>query len=261
MGDILKLQDRFPSRNLSKCSVGKPVGEGLRLGYEGWGDADIVLDPGLPLDMQVDTLGLAGIFDEVRSVDLLHRLHGDCTLTHGLKGISKLAKQGATIFVEYLDISEIMKYVLMEMNRGQFARAQALEKLCFDRPIDKGMALFPQTLISLRKMQFLLADARIFKREILHSPCLCEVPIFPDEVRLDGIPDKVWEESAENFKRREKILEDRPNCVLCKRVVTKRDHDRQFFSRYCKEHYYMARKSCDSLLRDSFSAKIIGKRY
>lgn len=251
----MDLKARFPEKDTTTCCVGSP-GPGVHLGFAGWGQPDAEADPAMPLDMEVARLGLEGAFQKVVCKDLMHRIHGDCMLTHGFKGLAALGAPGAEIEIEFLSLGDVLRASLDRLDKSMFAEAQILEKLAFGPPMDKDGVLYPQALISPQKARVLLRDARLVFSEILAKPMDdMDIPVFPDDVRMD-VDDKVWESSEANFTKREKLFEDRPNCVLCERVVTKRDHDRQFFSRYCKEHYAEARRICDKALRDAFTVKI-----
>jgi hypothetical protein len=131
------------------------------------------------------------------------------------------------------------------------------EKFAFGPAADNDGLLYPQSMISERKLAKMLAMARMGPPECIKG--IEEGFIFgpPDETRLDGILDKVWESSAANFQLRETLTRDRPTCVLCEKVVTKRDHDRQFFSRYCKDHYHQARQLYDESARAAFTVCVV----
>jgi hypothetical protein len=59
---------------------------------------------------------------------------------------------------------------------------------------------------------------------------------------------------------RDSLRQDRPTCLLCGSVVTRRDHDRQYFSRYCKNHYSEARVLCDRALEDAFLVRVVARK-
>lgn len=250
----------FPKRDTSKCTVGRPHGKGVRIGFPGWGRPDVELDPALPIDMQVADLGLAGGFEAVESRDLLHRLHGDCTLTHGVNGIASLAKPGGTVTLEYLSIWDVVARAGEMLDAKDWVGAQATEKIAFGQPADRTGLLYPQTMLSPQKLSGILDAAGCEGAEVIKGPPDEWACLLPDTVRLDGVDDKVWEASARNFKGGDTLSSDRPVCVLCERVVTKRDHDRRRHSRYCKDHYHEARKICDARARETFSVIIRARR-
>ena len=254
--DAEGLREAFKELDWGRCSVGEPRGPGLKMGFEGWGQPDVLLDPVAPLDFQVSSLGLSGAFDEVESYGLAHRLHGDCTLTHGIEGLGSLVKPGGVLVVGFLSMPDVMGMALENLRAGDYARAQVLEKVCFGQPADKAGILYPQTLLSKEKLGSLLCRAGFMNMEVIREPSPELPPAFPDLFRLEGIEDKVWEGSAMNFREEDNLRKDRPTCVLCDRVVTKRDHDRKCFSRYCKDHYYEARTLCDESLRSAFLCEV-----
>lgn len=243
-----------------KCSVGLPSGPGTKIGYAGWGRPDILLDPALPLDMQVERLGLCCQFEEVACHDLLHRLHGDCTLTHGVYGISSLLKQGGTLKMEFLSLQDVASVAIGLLGRGNIVLAQMAEKHCFGQAVDTSGVLYPQTFISEHKLSLLLSMAGMEPPTYEKKADKSFEMGPPDILRLDGISDKVWDESALNFAMGEGLRLDRPTCVACDRVVTKRDHDRRCFSRYCKDHYHEARSRYDAAARQAFSVRASSKK-
>lgn len=255
-----KLRDELTDMDWSTCSVGEPIGKGLTLGFRGWGNPHVLLDPAIPLDAQVHSMGLEGAFSRVVSNGLLHLLHGDCTLTHGIKGLADLLMPGGCLEITYLSIPDIMGLALKALGAGDFAAAQVLEKACFKPPIDSTGVLFPQTMISRGKARELLFGEGLDIETVEGNPPDKLSSMFPDTFRLDGIENKVWEESAENFKMRDSLRQDRPACLLCGSVVTKRDHDRRYFSRYCKNHYSEARVLCDRALENAFLVRVVAKK-
>jgi hypothetical protein len=257
---IESLKQQFKDIDLERCSVGEPIGNGLLIGYEGWGSPHIFLNPADPLDAQLDRLELLGKFKEVNSKGLIHMLHGDCTLTHGLIGLCRLLRPGGTLSVEFLAIAEILRIAIEKLDTCDFVTAQILEKMCFLPPLDKSRLLFPQTMISKEKVTNIFYEAGLSKVEIVKDIKKIELPLFPDLIKLEDVPNEVWEASTANFKMEEGLLLDRPTCVLCDRVATKRDHDRKFFSRYCKDHYQEGRILCDAELRNAFTIIIKANR-
>ena len=247
------LKEQLKEIDWEKCSVGEPIGSGLLIGYEGWGSPHVLINPADPLDAQLDRIGLFGKFQEVNSKGLLHMLHGDCTFTHGLLGLCRLLRPGGTIFVEFMAIAEVLRIAIQKLDSWDFVTAQILEKMCFLPPIDKSRLLFPQTMISKEKVRNLLYEAGLSKIETFKDIDKITLPLFPDLIKLGDVPNEVWTASATNFKMEESLSVDRPTCVLCDRVVTKRDHDRRFFSRYCKDHYQEGRILCDAELRNAFT--------
>jgi hypothetical protein len=245
-----------------KCSVGEPVGEGLLVGYEGWGEPHVLLNPADPLDAQLDRLGLFGQFREVRSTGLLHMLHGDCTLTHAVTGMSSLLRPGGTLRIECLSLSEILRLAICRLDRGDFVTSQTLEKTCFLQPVDNSKLLYPQTLISNKKLHMMLFDSGLteVRNEKEVDIAGMEFPLLPDSIRLGEVENEVWEASSANFRMEEGLGVDRPTCLLCERVVTKRDHDRRYFSRYCKDHYHQGRIICDRKLREAFTIAVVATK-
>lgn len=255
MGILEELGSEIPSR----CSVGEPRGD-FSIGFEGWGDPDVLVDPAIPLDMQFAQLGLEGRFEVVESHGLLHLLHGDCVLTHGVRGIVNLARPGGKVKFEYLSLHDGIREATKRLDMGDFVSAQAVEKTCFAQALDTTGVLYPQTLISIKKMTMLLRGNGCSKIKITKEVDASSLPLFPDHVLLDGVEDKVWEASTRNFTMRDSLDQDRPSCILCNKVATRRDHDRQFFSRYCKNHYQEAREECDLEMREAFLVRMKARR-
>jgi hypothetical protein len=260
-----KLKKETDGVDWSKCSVGDYSGNGLWIGYEGWGNPHVCLNPADPLDAQLDQNGLVGLFDEVRCYGLLHRLHGDCTLTHAISGLTKLLKPGGVLFTSHLSLADVLRIAIEQLDRRSFVTSQTLEKMCFLPSIGKSGILFPQSMISKEKLEALFYEVGLSRVEITKDITEIKLPLFPDSVVLGDVPNEVWEASVANFTKEEGLSEDRPTCVLCKHVVTKRDHDRRYFSRYCKDHYHQGRIRCDDELRKAFTieakATIPGEIY
>jgi len=256
----MSLSQRFPDRNAARCSIGRPSGKGVRLGFPGWGEFDLALDPVLPLDMQVSSLKLEGAFKKVESKDLLHRIHGDCTLTHGINGIVSLMKPGGKLTLEWLSLGDILRVAGGLLYAKDWVGAQATEKFAFGQAVDETGVLYPQTMLPVRKAVRLLNKTGCTDIKVVKEPVQEWKALLPDLVRLKDVEDKVWEASVRNFKCRDSLTFDRPTCVICDRVVTKRDHDRQYYSRYCKEHYHQARERCDAQVREAFSVVIQARR-
>jgi len=247
----------LPDRDPSVCCVGRPTGDGIRLGYEGWGSPDVFLDPSLPLDLCVQQLGLAGKFPKVTSNGLLNRIHGDCNLTHAARGLADLLAPGGRLIIEALATAEVARASLERMDAFDFSGAHVLERLCFGQPVDVSGLCFHQNLLSEARLLFIFDRAGV-KACCTKSPSPTGAPRWTDDVRLPGIEQVAWDSGSIMNGTSEGLDQDRPQCVVtgCFRVSTKMDHNQHFFSRYCKDHYHEARTECDRRIRDAYRVVI-----
>jgi hypothetical protein len=240
--DVLAM---FPDKSGS-CSVGRP-GKGIRLGYEGWGSPDILLDPTLPLDACVGALRLEGKFPLVTSVGLLNNVHGDCMLSHAAAGLTLLVAPGGRLEVEFLATADLAKDALRRLDEHDLLGAQSREKFCFRPPADTSGIVYQQTFLNIARARLLFMPLPV---RIVKAVVPSEMPDSPDDVRLPGVSDEAW------GAPRGGELGLRPRCTMCSRVATMMDHDRSKFSRYCKDHYHEARTFWDNLLLANYTAKL-----
>lgn len=246
------LRHLFPSRDWSRCSVGIPSGNGLKLGFEGWGDPDVVLHPGIPLDVAVDQLGLNGKFDQVECNEYLNCIHGDCTLTHAALGVYNLLAKGGTAKITCIDTMRIASDVFAAVHKGDFIKGQMLEKFLFRPAVDASGLIRQQTLLDAQRI------ATCFKRKAEQfKASYTPERLSPDAVRLPDILDAEWEKGGHYNKLQEDLTHDWPNCIRCQRLATKMDADRAYYSRYCKNHYAEAREKCDRDIIDAYTFVLV----
>jgi hypothetical protein len=235
----------FPTLDWTTCSVGDPMGPGLKLGFDGFEGCDIILDPSIPLDMAIDRLGLRGKFDKVYSYNFVGLVHGDCFLTHTIMGLVHLLKVGGCLELKALSTYDLALDALKLLGEGRIISGQILEKYCFTAPRDADGLVYQQTFMFPDRLR--LADAELLKIPIK--------PQFqtPDDLRLDGTSDDKWLAGNAVNRIKESLEEDWPSCIVCGRLATKMDANRAFFSRYCKNHYHQAREECDRRLVEAYS--------
>lgn len=246
----------FPGNARAFCSVGYPVGPGLRLGYKGWGEPDIALDPAMPLDACIRRLGLEGTFERVQSTGLMNRVHGDCVATHAGKGLANLLTRRGELSVSALSTSLLAKDALNNLDGGAFTKCQRLEKFCFKQPDDASGLLYQQTFLNEERVisMFPSLEPEITKRaETTLISC-------PEDIRLGGIDDKSWARGKTNNGLQSSLSHDWPNCIACGRLATKMDHNRACYSRYCKDHYHAARAECDRKIIESYTMKFVFRK-
>lgn len=244
--------------NNEECSVGVPCGKGIRIGYAGWGNPDILLDPRLPLSMDVDRLDLNGKFQTVVSKYLLNHIHGDCNLTHAVEGLLKLMNKDGTLKIEFISTGDIAFDASIALSKKDYRKCQILEKVCFAQPVDDSGLIYKQNFINKERIRSLIPSS--FNVVTLKSSATSTLSLFPDDVRLDNISDQDWEDAKHINSLSDSLDYDRPRCILCKRPSTKMDHNRKFFSRYCKDHYYDARKINDKMIINYYTTILMIRR-
>ena len=239
----------------NQCSIGKPSGPGLKLGYEGWSNLDIALDPALPLDMCVDQLGLHEKFDRIECNYFLNYIHGDCTLTHAGIGIKKMLKKNGTLLFTALDTVKLAKDAIYHIENSEYTKGQILEKFLFRPAIDDSGIVFQQNLMTPERAKLIMGFQSEEKKIAVASQ-----QIIPDHIRLEGISEATWEIGAESNSLTDGLSHDWPKCIRCGRLCTKMDENRTFYSRYCKNHYAEARTKCDEAIVEAYSFVIEFRR-
>lgn len=239
-------------RNNSECCVGKPEGTGIRLGYDGWGYPDVVLDPIIPLDMCVRNLNIEGKFDFVIGNYFLSSMHGDCSLTHAARGLILMVKPGGKLLIRDISTFDVAKQSIKMFEEGNYTGGQIREKLCFPMPRDKTSLIRIQNFLSPKRIldMFLDHTANIIKN--VNTSISCTIP---DDVDLSKITTGDFISKNRNTIS-DTMQNDRPLCVICGKPSTKMDHNNYLYSKYCKDHYYEARQICDNKIISSFTFEI-----
>lgn len=252
MNDLIgrDLRQAFPDVDWTSCSIGEPVGPGLRIGYEGWGDPHVALNPSLPLDMCIERLGLKHSFQRVYSEGLLNCVHGDCVLMHTANGLKNALGLGGELRIKVLGTAAVATSALIKLDKGDLIGCQVLEKLCFKMPFDRTGLVYQQTFIDERRLIAAFSGC-------LHIESACsldDVPERPDDLRIPAATDDAaWLASSGNMAMSETISRDWPRCACCRRVATKADWNRSMFSRYCRNHYQTARELWEETILDAYS--------
>lgn len=250
MNDLIgqDLKQIFPDRDWSRCSIGEPVGDGIKIGFEGWGEPDIALSPSLPLDMSIERLGLKGAFKHVYSQNLLNYVHGDCVLTHTARGLRDALANGGELKVKILATAALATNALLRLDCGDFVGCQLLEKLCFKLTMDSSGIIFQQTFLDERRLVAAFSGCLHITKN-----CTANSVLRPDDVRIPEVTDEKWKSSATNMTQTESLKRDWPTCACCRRVSTKADWNRNLFSRYCRNHYQVARELWQSSTLEAYS--------
>lgn len=240
--------EEFPLVDPTRCSVGVPAGSGLRIGFEGWGVPDVAIDPMVPLEMSISRLGLEGRFELVEVNHFLNYVHGDCTLTHAVRGIKSMLKPGGIARVTAVDVTFMAETAIAYARGRDYLKAQIIEKFVFRPPVEDSGLLYQQTMMNLDRMR------RVFGMSStdLKVP-VAPTELVPDEVRLPGITDEAWALADSNNSMENSLNHDWPRCISCRRLATKMDENRRYHSRYCKDHYAEARSLSDRRLVDAFT--------
>lgn len=259
-GDLLgqDLRSLFRDRNWKVCQVGtaiRPQQDDLFLGFEGWKEPDIALDPRLPLDTVVQQLGLKGAFWEVKSSVYLNLVNGDCALSHAAWGLLALVAPGGTLTIRCMDTVMLAKKAISFAEKYAFEPCLQLERFCFRHPIDTDGILFQRNFMSPSRIQTLLAG----EAQINLCPAKGiegDLP-SPNQFRLESVSDAAWATSEGNSRVIQNSLQSEwPKCTCCNRLATRVLENRSIYSRYCKDHYYQARIQCDKLIREAFMFEI-----
>lgn len=249
------LASLFPAKTWQTCHVGGAIGakpEDLHLGFEGWEDPDIILDPRLPLDMTVDRLGLAGKFAEVKSDRYLNMIHGDCSLTHACRGLLGLLAKDGILVVRCLDTIRLAEKALSFANAMSFAKCQLLEKFCFRPALDVDGLLYQQTFLNIKRL--IPPFSRAKQTKLTHCPGMEGAPPTPDEMRLDEVTEEGWARTEANARARSNSLDQEwPHCACCERLASRSDENQSRYSRYCKDHYHLARTKCEEAITVAFT--------
>lgn len=240
---------------MSTVHIGAPPQNGLHIGYAGWGNPQIVIDPRIPLDASLAALH-PGTFDLVVSDGLLNRVHGDCSLSHAVTGLRMLMAPGATLDVSLLATAAIARDALSFLSAFNPKRCQMLEKLCFRAPDDSSGLMYQQTFMDFRRILPFFVG---MSPQVVKDVDARGIPYCPEEVRLDGISDEKWRSADAANSKADCLDHDRPTCLCCRRASTKMDQDRRFFSRYCKNHYHAARWICGEKMTAAYTVRILFK--
>lgn len=245
------LKQKFPHVDWDECSIGEPAGIGIKLGFDGWGKPDILLDPFLPLDMSARTLDLVGKFKRVRSYYYVNNVHGDCTLTHAVRGLQTLVADGGELIIRALDTIALVEEAIKQLRDGSIINAQILEKFCFRPALDSMGAVYQQTLMGEDRLAPFFSG---WKKQIASTKG--GGPQSPESIRLDGIPHHIWDDALNINDMQESLERDWPRCIRCHQLATKMDANRAYYSRYCKDHYHEARQLCDKRMIELYSFEI-----
>lgn len=177
-------------------------------------------------------------------------------IAHAAMGLEGLMAENGELHISALSTAALAADALSSLNAGSFKRCQQLEKFCFRQADDVSGLMYQQTFLNedriLSLFPSLVADVvkRAEKTQISG----------PESIRLDGVSDETWSRGEKNNGIASGLDHDWPNCILCRRLATKMDHNRMFYSRYCKDHYHEARGICDRRIIDSYMMEFVFRR-
>ncbi len=164
-----------------------------------------------------------------------------------------VARQG-TLTLSVLATANLARDAIKRLDDNDFRGCFLLEKFCFAQARDLRGFLFQQSFMNLTRLRMLVRELQMVSCQ--DAKGTDGLPRHPDEVRLPGVPDEAWASGAGNNRMQDSLDHDRPSCILCGRMATRMDHNRAFFSRYCKDHYHQARQACDAAIRDAYMIKL-----
>ena len=162
-----------------------------------------------------------------------------------------LASNGQ-LSVRFLSTGDLAKEALRHLKEGHYSKCQRLEKFIFREPFDAQGAIWQQTFLNFYRVRNLFPTMSC---KVVKDVEITNV-LSAEDVNL-GATLEEWKRGAESNNMGESLFADRPKCIICERTSTKMNHDRRYFSRYCKNHYDAARIACDSTILRSYAIDLI----